>query len=122
MNLPQEIEVWYIIPAIRRELARSMLKKGLRQKDVADRLGVTDAAISQYLKSKRASGVRFDSAMRGEIEKSAERVIKGGNVMKEIQCIVRLCRKEGLVCRTGKRLGNSPEGCRACFSGVCFHG
>jgi predicted transcriptional regulator len=122
MNLPQEIEVWYIIPAIRRELAKAMLKKGLKQKDVADRLGVTDAAISQYLKSKRASEVRFDSAMREEIEKSAERIMKGGNAMKEVQCIVRLCRMKGLVCRTGKKLGNSPRGCRACFSEVCFHG
>ncbi len=121
MNLPQEIEVWYIIPAIRKEMAKAMLKKGLRQKEVADRLGVTDAAISQYLKSKRASEVRFDSTMRADIEKSAERVMKGGNAMKEIQRIVRLCRMKGLVCRTGKKLGNSPGGCRACLGEVCFH-
>ncbi len=121
MNLPQEIEVWYIIPAIRRELAKAMLKKGLRQKEVADRLGVTDAAISQYMKSKRASEVRFDSAMKIEIEKSADCVMKGGNAMKEVQRIVRLCRMKGLVCKAGKKLGNSPGGCRACFDEVCFH-
>jgi predicted transcriptional regulator len=122
MNLPQEIEVWYIIPAIRRELAKAMLRMGLKQKEIAGKLGVTDAAISQYMKSKRASEVKFDSRIRKEIEKSAGRLIKGGNAMMETQRLVRLCRKEGLVCRIGRRLGNSPEGCRACFSEVCFHG
>ncbi len=121
MNLPQEIEVWYIIPAIRRELAKAMLKKGMSQRDVARKLGVTDAAVSQYLRSKRASEVRFDSATRKEICKSAERLIRNGNAMEELQCMVRFCRNKGLVCSIGKRLGNAPRQCRICF-GRAPHG
>ena len=121
MTLPQEIEVWFIIPAIRRELAKAMLGAGLRQKDVADRLGVTAAAISQYKKSKRASEVRFNARIKKEITAAAKRIVNGGNIMKETQRLVRLCRKDGTVCRIGKRLGTSPEDCRACFGKVCFH-
>jgi len=121
MSLPQEIEVWFIIPAIRRELAKAMMKSGLKQKDIAKKLGVTAAAISQYLKSKRASEVRFDSGMAKEIEKSAGKIIKGNNVMKETQRLVRLCRKDGVVCKIGKKLGNTPENCKACIGEVCFH-
>lgn len=120
MKLPQEIEVWYIIPAIRREMTRIMLKRGLRQKDVAEKLGVTDAAVSQYLKSKRASQVRFDSEMIGEIKKSVERVMKGGSIMRETQRLVRLCRERGTVCKAGKRFGDAPKECKICFEKVCF--
>ena len=51
--MPQEIEVWYIIPAVRRELAKSMVKIGLKQKQIAVTLGITEAAVSQYLKLDR---------------------------------------------------------------------
>ena len=60
MKLPQEIEVWYVIPAIRREFAKGLIKKGLKQREVARMLGVTDAAVSQYFSSKRGSEVRFN--------------------------------------------------------------
>jgi len=55
---PQEVEVWYVIPAIKRELSKSMMKdNGLSQKNVATLLGVTEAAVSQYINSKRANEV-----------------------------------------------------------------
>ena len=38
MKLPQEIDVWYIIPAIRREFAKGLLKKGLKQREIAKKL------------------------------------------------------------------------------------
>ena len=55
---PQEIEVLYILPAIRRELTIEMKKIGLEQKKIAEYLCVTEAAVSQYLNSKRASQLR----------------------------------------------------------------
>jgi hypothetical protein len=48
VHMPQEIEVWYIIPAIRKELAKRLVQHHeVAQKDVAELLGVTEAAISQ---------------------------------------------------------------------------
>ena len=65
----QEIEIWYIIPSIRREFAVIMSKKGLSQKDISKKLGITEPAISQYIKQKRAVGLKFDAKTKKEIKK-----------------------------------------------------
>lgn len=54
MKIPCEIVVWYVLPTIRREIAKELvIGHGMKQADVARRFEVTDAAISQYLKKKR---------------------------------------------------------------------
>jgi predicted transcriptional regulator len=50
-----EIIVQYILPAIRAEMAIQMQKQGISQTNIAKTLGVTPAAVSQYLKSKRGA-------------------------------------------------------------------
>ena len=41
--MPQEIEVWYLIPALRKELARIFIKDyGLAQKKAAELLGISE--------------------------------------------------------------------------------
>ncbi|HIH66091.1 MAG TPA: transcriptional regulator, partial [Nanoarchaeota archaeon] len=52
---PQELEVFYFIPAIRKELSVQMKKKGKGQREIANLLGITEAAVSQYISSKRAT-------------------------------------------------------------------
>lgn len=70
--LPQEIEVWYVLPALRREFAKSLINDyGLSQKAAASMLGLTESAISQYLKSKRAKEVVFKPEVLNEIKKAA---------------------------------------------------
>ena len=67
--MPQEIEVRYIIPAIRRELASLLIKEHYKtQKEAAKILGLTEAAISQYQHSKRAKEVVFSDSVKNEIE------------------------------------------------------
>ena len=75
MLMPQEIEVWYILPAIRKELAKTMLAKGMKQKEIASALNIAKSAVSQYIKEKRAKGIEFDSEMKAEISKSADTII-----------------------------------------------
>ena len=87
--MPQEIEVWYIIPSIRRELAKSLKGKGLSQKEIALTLGITEPAVSQYLHDKRASGVEFDDKLLELVNKSAEILIQDPRrVVNEIQLIL----------------------------------
>lgn len=50
-----EIIVQYILPAIRAEMAVQMQKQGISQTNIAKALGVTPAAVNQYLKSKRGA-------------------------------------------------------------------
>ena len=65
---PQEIEVFYILPALRRELAVSLKSAGKSQKAIAGLLGVTEAAVSQYFSSKRASQVKFSDSLKKAID------------------------------------------------------
>jgi predicted transcriptional regulator len=114
LKLPQEIEVWYIIPAIRREFAKVLVKKGLKQREVARILGVTDAAVSQYFSSKRGSEVRFNQRIKKEIKESVDRVMKGKDILAEIQGICRECKKDKICCFIHKHHG-APDNCRVCF-------
>ena len=76
-SLPQEIEVWYIIPSIRKEFSKVLVKKHkLTLEKAGNILGVSKAAVSQYLKKKRARLVKIPSNIRKEIEISADKLVK----------------------------------------------
>ncbi len=115
LRMPQEIEVWYLLPAIRREFARSMARKGVNQRRISAKMGVTEAAVSQYMNSKRARDVKFSGRIMKEIERSVERVIDGSDVIKEMQAICRMCRKDRTLCRIHRMHGKVPPNCRVCF-------
>ena len=67
--LPQEIEVWYIIPKIRRELASLLVKKHkLSYEKAGEVLGVTKSAVSQYLSNKRANKIELSAQIKKELE------------------------------------------------------
>ena len=71
--LPQEIEVWYIIPAVRKELATNLTKVHKLSYEKAGRiLGISKAAVSQYLSNKRANKIKLSNDVKNEIAKSAE--------------------------------------------------
>ena len=94
--MPQEVEVWYVLPALRRELATRMKKKKavqrvgedgkkkehkITQKEIAKMLGVTEPAITQYLLKKKGRRSRGDQVsipekFRSELEKSADAMIE----------------------------------------------
>ena len=72
-SLPQEIEVWYVIPAIRRELSKFLtMHHKLSYEKAGIALRISKAAISQYLKNKRASKIRLHDRVLKEVEKSAK--------------------------------------------------
>jgi len=103
-NLPQEVEVWYVIPAIRKEFARVFINKyNMTQEESAAILGVSKSAISQYLSSKRAT-LKFNKEIRKEIERSADRVVKNRNiVVKEIVRIINYMKENGFLCHVCKK-------------------
>lgn len=99
-SLPQEIEVWYIIPAIRRKLAVMLSGEyKLKQNEIARILGTTDAAVSQYISKKRANGMNFPKDMDVDFEKSCKDIIKDNKtVVREIMRLVSLCKEKGVSC------------------------
>ena len=117
MNLPQEIEVWYIIPAIRKELAKALLEEDLTQKEIAKRLCITEAAVSQYLKNKRGIDVKFSPAVLNQIKISARRIVDSkakSASMKELQRICKYLKRRDHMCKIHRSLNQGLKGCRAC--------
>ena len=88
---PCEHLIWNGLPVIRREIAKSMIKDyNLNQKQTAEKLGITPAAISQYLSGKRGKVEIKDAEMLEEIKKSAKIIVEKGNSA-VIQETCRLC-------------------------------
>jgi predicted transcriptional regulator len=93
---PCEFMLWNGIPAIRKELAETLIKQfGLSQREAAQKLGLTPSAICQYLSKKRGTTDLFDETIIQEITISAERIIKndGTSVVVETCRICRLVQK-----------------------------
>jgi len=86
-----EENVWYILPLIRKEFAKSLIKDhGLTQRKAAEKLGITEAAVSQYISKKRVDLKITDVRIRREIKESTKRITNGDiQVMKTETC--RIC-------------------------------
>ena len=58
-----EVIVQYVLPAIRAEMAVRMREEGISQAQIARILGVTPAAVNQYVKSKRGTVGQDDEVL-----------------------------------------------------------
>ncbi len=66
--LPEELAVKSALPALRAIIAKElMIKYGMTQTNVAERLGVTQTAVSYYIHDKRGAGAQ-ESIQTKEIE------------------------------------------------------
>ncbi len=83
-SLPQELEIWYLIPALRRELANIFISEfKLNQKKVSKILGITESAVSQYLSSKRGNELKFSKKELNKIKKTAQKMMKSKKANEE---------------------------------------
>jgi predicted transcriptional regulator len=112
---PQEVEVFYILPAIRRELSAELKRLGKSQKEIAKLLGVTDAAVSQYLSAKRASEVRFPEEIAAQIRAAAPRITDYQSMVAEVQAILVTGKEGRFICRMHEQVAAVPKGCDVCF-------
>ena len=89
---PCEYIVWNGLPVIRKEIAESMINVyGLSQKETAEKLCISPAAVSQYLSGKRGRAKVADKELSKEINISAKRIIEqGDNILISETC--RLCK------------------------------
>jgi len=90
---PCEVMLWRGLPAIRKEIAVSMMKQfGISQRKVAEKLDITPAAVCQYMSKKRGSTIIVDTAIQLQIAIAAQRIHQdGGDVAAETCRICRLC-------------------------------
>lgn len=116
--MPQEVEVWYIIPALRREIAKSMVEDyKLTQKQISEHMGITEAAVSQYLNSKRANEVIFTNGIMDEIKKSVKIIIENKEqLIPEMMRLCKLTAVKQVMCDIHKKQDiELPDGCDVCF-------
>ena len=91
LRFPCEIISWHVLPAVRREIAKYLvLEKKLPRKEVSERLGITEAAICQYLKSKRGGTHKFNEHDIEKIKELAETMVESKKGL-ESMCMV--CRE-----------------------------
>jgi uncharacterized protein len=104
---PCEYIMWNGLPVIRKEIAESMIANfGLNQKEAAEKLGITPAAVCQYLAHKRGNITIDDQDLLKEITVSAERLI----TKTDASVIQETCR----ICRLFTEKGVFQTGCTIC--------
>lgn len=95
MKTPCEVVVWYVLPTIRREIAKELVETyHMKQADVGRIFGVTDAAISQYLKKKRGGSAFIENSSHygeflEEVKRSAKLIVEEKSDMSVEMC--RIC-------------------------------
>lgn len=106
MKIPCEIIVSYVLPIVRREVAVELVTvHHMSQAEVARRFGVTDAAISQYLKRKRGDSSMIEQSenypkLLEVIKEAAEKIAEG-----KTEFEMEMCR----ICAIVKKLGLLDE-------------
>lgn len=115
MVLPQEIEVWYILPAIRKEIANILITQyNIPQKQIAYILGITEAAVSQYKKNKRAK-IELEVTIKEEVKISAKKMLEDPNYMvSEITRLLELAREKKIRCQIHMQFQEIPHECKLC--------
>ena len=110
--LPQEIEVWYIIPAVRKELAKLLTGKYELSYDKAGViLGISKAAVSQYLSNKRANKIKLNLDTKKEIALSAKAIVENQKLaVSEIQRILKFMKANKCSCDVCKKYNKEVLG------------
>lgn len=106
MKTPCEMVVGRILPAIRANVVKELSGKyHMKQSDIAKRLGITQASVSQYLSSSRAAGTKVTDTfpkIKSYADEIAKRIVKGED------------RDEwyGLLCKACRDIQTDEEFCR----------
>jgi len=114
---PQELEVYYILPALRRELATALKQAGKSQKDIAELFGVSEAAVSQYVHAKRGADVTFTEEMKNTIKNAAPRITDKVAFLRETQHLLRKVWSDKIICDVCHSQNGCaiPKNCAVCF-------
>jgi uncharacterized protein len=118
-----EVVSQYVIPTMRALIARRLMEKyKLTQQAAATKLGLTQSAVSQYIRNLRGSKVKTienDEVVKGEIENFVDRIQSGDmNPLAAMEQFCKICktvRKRGLLCEI--HIKNMPDlkDCKSCL-------
>ena len=124
MRPPCEPIVQYVLPAFRCLVAKELVERyKLSQVEIADKLGTTQAAISQYFSSKRGEKrmrvVQSVPKIRSVAKTLAKEIATGRASADDAMVnFCRLCislRKQGVVCDLHKGMVSEEGACDLCL-------
>jgi hypothetical protein len=121
---PCEMAVRVVLPSLRALVARELTTThSLKQEDIASALGVTQSAISQYVRSLRGHTLSLGDlgAIRVIIQEIAQGIVNGDmsatHINREYCKACRIARESRLLCGFHKKVEPNFEidGCSACL-------
>ncbi len=128
MNLPCEIAVKSVVPAIRALLARELVENHkLKQSEAAELLAITQTAVSKYTHYVRGSmlPIEKEDDVRMSIEDTATSLAHGtlnyAALSLQICRTCKLVREKKLMCELCRNANSNMEleGCDLCASSSC---
>lgn len=126
MLLPCEVGVQTVLPAIRALMARTIIEKhGMKEKQVAELLGLSQSAISRYSTKNRGNLLTIENVP--EVRKLIDQIIqlllfgKPNQTTEILELLCQTCkvvRQQGLMCKLcqKKTPQNIAEICAFCRS------
>ena len=124
--LPCEVGVQTVLPAIRALMARTIVEKhGMKEKQVAELLGLSQSAISRYTKKNRGNVIAIENVP--EVQKLIDKMIhlliyekphQTTEILKLLCQTCELIRKKGLMCKLCQKKirENQADMCAFCHS------
>ena len=113
---PQEVEVYYLLPAIRKHLAVALKSQGNDQRTIAKYLGLTEAAISQYMSGKRGHEAPLPKDFVERITQVAATITDEKTAYASLQQLMQVANETRVLCDIHTRMDKSvPQHCDICF-------
>ncbi|RZN62896.1 transcriptional regulator [Methanonatronarchaeum sp. AMET6-2] len=122
---PCEIIVLHILPSVRAQIAKDLVEMGMSQQKVSEIIGITPAAISQYVSGKRGYEMEFEGEVREKIREFARKTYENGDAdtLEGICDICDIVKEQGILCELYEKHEEDPEKCGSCkFQTVCACG
>ncbi|AGN00375.1 HTH DNA-binding protein [Salinarchaeum sp. Harcht-Bsk1] len=125
LRLPEEIVAEQFVPTARTMLARELDERGLTQQAIADRLGITQAAVSNHLNGQVdvAAPIADDPRMAATVEEIADGFAEGSmdevDALGELVALVQAFEDRGPICELHEQAMPALEGlgCDLCVRG-----
>ena len=120
MRPPCEVIVQLVLPALRAELAKMLMNEyGMKRGEVADALGISRSAVSQYLMEKRGISLELGEEVDSLLRKLAEMIVNKKSKDDITRSFCEMCKeiqRQGLICELHHFLSKVEDSCKTCLT------